>query len=170
MHPNVWRFPKFWVFKEFCGTNPVSPVKLRWRQRGFANATPDMLCAQCQRAICAKHPWAALESAARPRIETGRRSRYGGAKDMRSLLRSVSGASLIRIGVSAKNLEEPISSRQVMGKGLTCDPRLPFPQRDSCLCRREKPAPRRARFLSLQVNRGQRSKSTANLTSSQPRT
>ena len=98
---------KPWVFKESCGTNPVSPVKLRWCQRGFANATPDMLCAQCQRAICAKHPWAALESAARPRIETGRRSRYGGAKDMRSLLRSVSGASLIRIGVSTKIFEDP---------------------------------------------------------------
>ena len=99
--------PEKWFFKDFCGTNPVSSVKLRWHQRGFANATPDMLCAQCQRTICTKLPWAALETAAKPQFETGWRSRYGGAKDLRSLLRSASGASLIRIGVSTKIFEDP---------------------------------------------------------------
>ena len=66
-----------------------------------------MLCAQCQRTICKKLPWTALETAAKPQFEMGWRSRYGGAKDLRSLLRSVSGASLIRIGVSTKILEDP---------------------------------------------------------------
>ena len=96
---------KQWLYEEFCGTNPVSAV--RWHQRGFANATPDMLCAQSQRTICTKLPWVALKTAAKTRIEMEWRSRYGSANDMRSFLRSVSGASLIRIGVSTKNFEDP---------------------------------------------------------------
>ena len=98
---------KCWLYEEFCGTNPVSAVKLRWHQRGFANATPDMLCAQSQRTIYTKLPWVALKTAAKTRIEMEWRSRYGSANDMRSFLRSVSGASLIRIGVSTKNFEDP---------------------------------------------------------------
>ena len=101
MAPSICR-----LYEEFCGTNSVSAVKLRWHQRGFANATPDMLCAQSQRTICTKLPWVALKTAAKTRIEMEWRSRYGSANDMRSFLRSVSGASLIRIGVSTKNLEE----------------------------------------------------------------
>ena len=102
---------KKWLYEEFCGTNPVSAVRLRWHQRGFANATPDMLCAQSQRTICTKLPWVALKTAAKTRIEMEWRSRYGSANDMRSFLRSVSGASLIRIGVSTKNSEEPKISK-----------------------------------------------------------
>ena len=107
--------------RAFCGTNPVSAVKLRWHQRCFANATPDMPCAQSQRTICTKLPWVALNTAAKTRIKMEWRSRYGSANDMRSFLRSVSGASLIRIGVFTKNFEDPKLCLAVLPNALEKD-------------------------------------------------
>ena len=55
------------------------------------------------------------------RIEMEWRSRYGSANDMRSFLRSVSGASLIRIGVFTKNFEDPKLCLAVLPNALEKD-------------------------------------------------